>query len=286
MHALHRKGSARAHQRGLSLIELMVAITLGLFLLTVTISVFLGISRTARTQDAASRLDENGRFAIESITRAIRLAGYRNWGGPGGAPGYTGTGDPVINATDGTAATTGYSDTINVRFHGAGPAVGTADGSIVDCLGNPVAEGSTLADRVVNTFTVAASGSERVLTCDNGTGAVTLATNIDSLQILYGVDISGGDRVADRWVRANDVANWDQVVAVRVSLMAVGEVGSRGLAADTATYRMFDENYVNTSDNGAIYNASADTSTDARSRLRKVYTTTIFLRNRTFASAT
>jgi type IV pilus assembly protein PilW len=283
--AKHRP--TRGYQRGLTLIELMISITLGLLTLSVTTAVFLGVTRTARTQDEASRVDDTGRFALESIARVIRQAGYRNWGGPQNTPpGYAGSGDFVIDGADGSAANVGYSDTINVRYVGSGNSVGSADGSIVDCLGNPVPEAAGWSDRVVNTFTVALNGSVRELRCNNGSGAVTLATNIDGLQFLYGLDIAGDDRVPDRWASAAAVGTqWDKVVAVRVSLMAVGTAGSRGLDADTLTYRMFDEDYVDSSDLGTTYDASTQTA-DARSRLRKVYTTTIFLRNRTFGSGT
>jgi len=63
-------------QSGLSLVELMVAVTIGLVLLTGVLQIYLGSKQTYRIQDALSRLQENGRIAIEMLQRDIRPAGY------------------------------------------------------------------------------------------------------------------------------------------------------------------------------------------------------------------
>lgn len=66
----------RSLQRGLSLIELMISITLGLLLTAAVIQVFLSSRGVFRTQDSMSRLQENGRFAVDFMTRDIRMAGF------------------------------------------------------------------------------------------------------------------------------------------------------------------------------------------------------------------
>lgn len=65
-----------AFQRGLSLIELMVAMALGLLLMTGVISVFLSAKKSYTYQDATSQMQENARFALEMMTREIRMVGY------------------------------------------------------------------------------------------------------------------------------------------------------------------------------------------------------------------
>jgi type IV pilus assembly protein PilW len=69
-----------ARQRGLSLIELMIAITLGLVLMTGVIQVFLSSKNVFSTQQAVSRIQETGRLAIEFISRDTRMAGYMGCG--------------------------------------------------------------------------------------------------------------------------------------------------------------------------------------------------------------
>lgn len=68
--------SSRFAQRGLSLIELMVSITLGLLLTAAVVQIFLSSRGVFRTQDSMSRLQENGRFAIDLMTKDIRMAGF------------------------------------------------------------------------------------------------------------------------------------------------------------------------------------------------------------------
>lgn len=63
-------------QKGLSLIELMIAITLGLILLTGVMQVFLSSKNVFSSQQALSRVQETGRLAIEFLSKDIRMAGY------------------------------------------------------------------------------------------------------------------------------------------------------------------------------------------------------------------
>lgn len=65
-----------SRQKGFSLVELMIALVLGLFLVGGILYVFISNSQTFRTNEALSRMQENGRFAIDFISRDIREAGY------------------------------------------------------------------------------------------------------------------------------------------------------------------------------------------------------------------
>ena len=61
--------------RGLSLVELMVALVVGLLLTAGAISVFLSNKRTHEVTSGLSRLQENARFALETLLRDLRMAG-------------------------------------------------------------------------------------------------------------------------------------------------------------------------------------------------------------------
>src|SRR5207248_10917632 len=63
-------------QRGVSLVELMIAITLGLLVLATLASVFANSSRSRTELDRVSRQIENGRFAMEILTSDIKIAGF------------------------------------------------------------------------------------------------------------------------------------------------------------------------------------------------------------------
>lgn len=70
--------SSIIRQKGLSLVELMVALTLGLILTAGLVQIFSGNQRTFVVGEASNRVQETGRMATEFLNRAIRNADY--WG--------------------------------------------------------------------------------------------------------------------------------------------------------------------------------------------------------------
>lgn len=68
--------TTKSNPKGFSLVELMVAITIGLIILAVISTVFVSSKKTYRVQEALSRLQENGRYAIDFMGRDMRMAGY------------------------------------------------------------------------------------------------------------------------------------------------------------------------------------------------------------------
>lgn len=66
----------RNWQKGLSLVELMVAMVIGLFLIAGVSKIFLDSKRTYSFQQALARIQENGRMAVEFLGRDIRMAGF------------------------------------------------------------------------------------------------------------------------------------------------------------------------------------------------------------------
>lgn len=62
--------------RGVTLIELMVAITVGLIILAAVSQLFVNSRSTYNTEEALARVQESGRFAIDFLARDIRMAGY------------------------------------------------------------------------------------------------------------------------------------------------------------------------------------------------------------------
>ncbi len=65
-------------ERGVSLVELMVAITIGMFVILAVTTVFTNTSRShAELQRNATQI-ENGRYALEVLSEEIQMAGF--WG--------------------------------------------------------------------------------------------------------------------------------------------------------------------------------------------------------------
>lgn len=76
-------------QRGFSLVELMVALVLGLVLITGVIQIYLSTKTGYNLQTGMAQAQENGRYAVDFLTRDLRMTG--DPGGCGGnlAAGFT-----------------------------------------------------------------------------------------------------------------------------------------------------------------------------------------------------
>lgn len=70
--------SGRHRQRGITLVEWMVSITIGLVLVTGLLVLFAQQSQTQNELQKSSRQIENGRYAMQLLREDIHLAGY--WG--------------------------------------------------------------------------------------------------------------------------------------------------------------------------------------------------------------
>jgi type IV pilus assembly protein PilW len=68
----------RRRTLGVTLIELMVALAIGGFLMVGAITVFLHARQSFRLTESVARLQETGRFALEALEPEIRMAHY--WG--------------------------------------------------------------------------------------------------------------------------------------------------------------------------------------------------------------
>src|SRR5665647_896992 len=63
-------------QRGLSLIELMISITIGLLILVALSTLFINQSRSRVELDKSNRMIDNGSYALQLLSDDLRLAGY------------------------------------------------------------------------------------------------------------------------------------------------------------------------------------------------------------------
>lgn len=76
---LSRRGRAQSTQtlqRGVSLVELMVAMTVGLFLLGAVGSIYVSTSQSTRGSTQEAQMNEDANLALEILQQQIRLAGY------------------------------------------------------------------------------------------------------------------------------------------------------------------------------------------------------------------
>ena len=64
--------------KGFTLIELMIALVLGLLISAAAIELFTGSLLSSRMQQANDELQSSGIFGLDYIVRDIRLANYAN----------------------------------------------------------------------------------------------------------------------------------------------------------------------------------------------------------------
>ncbi|RMG31174.1 MAG: prepilin-type N-terminal cleavage/methylation domain-containing protein [Gammaproteobacteria bacterium] len=72
----HHRGSPATRQHGLSLVELMIAMTLSLVLLAGVIQVMSSSKQSYVLEDGMSRMQENARYALDRIARDLSTAGF------------------------------------------------------------------------------------------------------------------------------------------------------------------------------------------------------------------
>lgn len=275
-------------QQGLSLVELMVALALGMLLMTGIIQVFLSSKQTYAANEASARMQENGRFALDFISRSARLGGYlqpvykndalpKNQQ-PVASLGCTGelSGLPTAHQAK-ICATNGAGNTSDrVAFILQPPII---DGKRSDCLGNSnnVADD----DLIINIFSIIAPDANNptsALGClgYNLTKKDWISSNtpqrliegIDRIQVLYGVT-TGADSV-NQYISADRVTDWAGVLSVRISVLANSVVRSEA-SDNNRQFVLLDAAPVTTAEL-----AIADAPTP---RSRQIFTTTIQFKN-------
>ncbi|MFT4583851.1 MAG: type IV pilus assembly protein PilW [Gammaproteobacteria bacterium] len=352
----------RTQQQGFTIVELMVAATLGLLILGGAISMFVSNKRVYTEQDEMGRLQENARFAMDMLIRDIRMAGHTGCGdelddvmnhvnGAGTATTlyaftpiegseaagtwrpststeeqsdmqtdmpidsdaitlryfadtetfsmqpandaanieiYTSadseirrgdiiaisdcaSADIVVATTDASTSTpacisTGPTDTCLDTFeHKTGTIAGADPGNATQVLSKNYDSEATILRYVTNRYFIGNDlDGNPVLHRKSGVdNAEEMIEGVENMQILYGEDTTGADQVADIYRDANSVADWDDVVSVRVALL-MRTVRQYGSDINNDTYNLL----------GVTINPTDDR------RRRRVFTTTVQIRNR------
>jgi len=282
----------RARARGRSLVELMIALTIGLLISLFLTGLYLLGQTNSRSLDASQQIEDVARFVQLSIARQLREAGYSPVLADGRARMY-GWNDLALNAplygcsgtfntaidvagglgAPGCATTTTPSESIEIRALTVPYNAATGEGE--DCLGNAapaVGRGPfPLQHIVVNRYYLATGSSGRSeLFCraNGGTDAQSLAVGVEQLVFWYGSNgLADAKQSVSRWDRAGTVPDWTLVTAVRFCFVMTSPEG----AAVTATSGSNATSYTDCL--GATQNSSAD------GRLRRAYWTTVTLRN-------
>ena len=242
---------AAHHQLGTTLVELMVATAIGLFLTAGIVALFASTRQTYRTTEALSLLQENGRFAMEYLSRDLRKTGYRdiiNTSTPPVADAIVGwQGGSAAPAAAALPAYTPETDALRIQYVKPDSGVETNHTYYIA----PGADGlPALWQRMISP-----AGSTPVLN--------EVSKGVFDMQVEYGLDTNDDDEL-DSYSTTPTASQWDQVVAVRLQLL----FGStKDNLVEGPMSLPFQKN-----------DGSTFTATDRR--LYRPFTTTVALRNR------
>jgi type IV pilus assembly protein PilW len=222
--------------RGFTLVELMVSITVALFLIGGIMTVVQHTRSTFQVQNQMAQLQDSERIAMTLIAGVIQSAGYYPDPHSNTAAtalpvtaAFTTAGTPTILGTHSATA----PDTITVRY-----AVNDSDNAY-NCMGGTNTTGSL--DTWENTFSVDTTAKQLKCTLwSKSAGAATTAPLVDgvtNLQIVYGVNTKGGSSATnscvDTYISSGSMttANWPNICTVTVTLTFQNPAPAPGGAA-------------------------------------------------------
>ncbi len=276
-------------QAGLSLLELLVALAMGLVLVTTLIAQVLIGGRGQRLQAAQTQMVEDAQIALDLLRNDLRMAGHAwplkaqlspsgqaSWQSALSGPVWTACdagfaslpsdGPPTCAASSGTGD---LSSAVELAYQAdARSTVVGSDGRPTDCLGNAL-ESTALADGqqvylAFNRWQVSSSGGRTELRCGGRgkTGPQPLVDNVERLMLWWGLPVDNTPGSALRYVSAAQISDFAAVRAVRVCLQLRSAEPVLG-PEDSRSYRACD--------------GSSSTSSDGR--LRRSFVTTVAWRH-------
>ena len=260
--------------QGLSLVEVMVSLVIGLVVVGAVLVSYITAGTTGRQQAAYAEMNENAQLALTLIARDLLLAGFAApTGVAAGGLSFTRTyaSRPVFGCRTGFASPStmgavacgaGGSDALEVVYQADGAnSVPTASGVPTDCLGNGLADagGFYLA---YNRYYLASSSGRSELHCASrqGAGGQPLVDNVEGMSVWYGEANAGSPRTVVRYVRADVVSDWGRVLSVRVCLLMRSSEAVLASGEDTVTYLDCDS-VQQTSSGGFVRRAFFSTTT-------------------------
>ena len=301
---LHQKNGAR-HQRGLSVSELMIALGLGALIVSMAASVFLASRQAYLLHDESIQLHDNGRYALDAVSRAIHHIGRSAKEVSGGVADHDsmirGFDHHSLNSTSAAVQqplpkSVNGSDILALRIaNRAADSLG--EDAVVNCAGF-----TTDQPAVWSIFYVAVDHTgEAELYCKyqgkHAWATAAIARGVESFQVLYGLsDQAGAPPV--RYLTATQIdqldqqtnqsipqvgsavpqSNWNAISEIRIGLLLHGSQPLRidGLLLQHDLFGPLYADQYGVSDPGSRVD-EAKLPAKVRNRLRRLFTSTIRL---------
>lgn len=251
------------YQAGISLIELMIAIALGLVLVAGATQIFMANSQAFRLQSNISATQETGRLGLEMLLADLRRAGVDDpesiLSGASRRFGVTGKNASAVPAD--IAGLLVASDEVTVSYR-VPPEVATMS----DCEGRAANATQVIVNRYFikldNNPSVPALFCEGSVDGSAATGGVALIRGVESFQVQYGLASGFGEAAGKgngftapvRYILGGNgtLQNFDAdaavndkdallVAAIRVGLLLRSENGIQGVRAPANSIRVLDD---------------------------------------------
>ena len=212
-------------QAGISVVEMLVALALGLILVLGVVQLFTSSKRTYQIQDAAARLQEDGRYVLTRMSQELRMAGMFGCLAASNIANRPAAFDDPIEWYNGTV-------TLRIVTSNATRGVGTttnADWTLVtDCRTNAAVQAGVAAPgagqvalpvRLVEYRFDADAGE--LLFRGGGAGAfTTLMSGVQSMNVSFGLAAAVEDSyVSGNYVAGAAVPNPELIRSVRIEIV-------------------------------------------------------------------
>ena len=204
---------AYGRARGFTLVELMVALVVGLLLLAGVLQVLLGNRSSFEAQRARSGLQENARLVSFVLDNTVAHAGHHTELAPSAYAGLfaaSSVGGSPTFASEAVVAGTyneNGNDAVRIRFQ--------AEGGLHDCRGSRI--GRVNAPDIADFELYVSNGA--LLCRIIGSGSPQpLVENVERFKVRYGVD-RDSDLGVDTYVSDLGAADSTNVLSIRVQLL-------------------------------------------------------------------
>ena len=260
-------------QNGFSLIELMISMTIGLFLLAGLATSFISGKKASTERDQVSVLEDNGRIALQVMSDVIERTGFTPLKG---APALK---KKIITDKNDilSASCTGEASNIVKKslFKNSRMTNDNAEGDVIaagyyadnnvftDCGGNVLPDNCRVPNNInpdgstiYNAFFL--DGNELKCVGSRGSNAVTIANNIENIQILYGVK-SGINNNVDKYLNASQMTPelYNSVLSIQVAVLVRSAIEMKK-EAESVSYTLLDQSVTSPKDKykRAVFNTT------------------------------
>ena len=253
-------------QRGISLIDLLIGLFIGLLVVTAAISSVVFTRSAQVTQSDSARLQQQASLVMRLIGLQLKQAGaveIRN--SLDGAvifdnqfTGVNGVQDVIVSGTDGGGTA---PDTLNVSAQDQQGVVIVGQpvtSTVRDCLGNAA---DLVGVRMQNTFAVNLPQNSLICTGSNAaSGPQAIAVNVENFQVRYGLATFVGLQQQIQYVDTVPDFATAFIRSVQVCLVLRGE-------------------QTKNAGGGTVVTGCNNNAIPADGRIRRVFTNTFYLRN-------